>query len=141
MEAFVGYLFDTARAPDAVPWWLLIDVHGDVNSAIAQVPMDATSYVHRDKLWLFQFAGTLQPGDNAETSIRFINDFMDTIVDHTPESDWGRYANYIDSELTRDQAQHQYWGRHLPRLQTIKAKVDKGDVFYSPQSVEPKVES
>lgn len=137
IEAFIGYLYDTARASDASPWWMLIDVHGDVNSAVTKVPTDATSYVHRDKLWIFQFSGTIKDGVNVAESMDFVKGFMNSIKDNMGEYVWGRYANYVDSELNRDDAQNQYWGKHLDRLQAIKADVDPDELFYNPQSVKP----
>lgn len=130
-------MYDVARAPGQVPWWLLIDVHGDTQSAIAAVPEDATSYVHRDKLWIFQVAGTITPDVDVKQSIKFVTNWMDSIKDNMARSDWGRYANYVDSELSRDDAQVQYWGQHLPRLQAIKADLDPEDLFRNAQSIEP----
>lgn len=43
------------------------------------------------------------------------------------------YAAYVDSELTREEAQVRYWGKGVPRLKAIKAAVDPGAVLFNPQ--------
>lgn len=36
-----------------------------------------------------------------------------------------------------DNAQAQYWGSNLPRLEQIKKAIDPNDIFHNPQSVRP----
>lgn len=138
MSAFVDYWFDTALGPDAYPWWLQMDVHGDPAGAISQVPEASTSYAHRDKLWLFQFSAS-PPGMSTdfEGPIAFANGFVDSLKDNMERSDWGRYANYIDSELSREDALEQYFAQNLDRLREIKGEVDPTNLFSNPQSIDP----
>lgn len=138
MTSFVDFWYDVGLANGTLPWWLQMDVHGDPNSGIAAVPVDATSYSHRDKLWLFQVASPLVEDDpDVEGAIALVNAYMDSLKDNMEDGDWGRYANYIDSELSREEAQVQYWSTNLPRLQSIKAELDPTEVFSNPQSIEP----
>lgn len=139
MSAFVDYWFDVALADDAYPWWAQMDVHGDPAGAIAQASDEFSSYAHRDKLWLFQFSAS--PVNAISTSwdgpIEFVNGYMDSLKDNMDRSDWGRYANYIDSELSREDALEQYFADNLGRLREIKGDLDPSDLFYNPQSINP----
>lgn len=138
MATFVDFWYDVGLANGTLPWWLQMDVHGDPKSAIAAKPTDATAYSHRDMLWLFQIASPLVVNNpDIPGAISLVNDYMDSIKGNMADGDWGRYANYIDSELSREDAEAQYWSTNLPRLQEIKAKYDPTEVFSNPQSIEP----
>ena len=136
MTSFVDYWFDVAATQKKFPWWLQMDVHGDPNSAIAAVSSEDTAYAHRDKLWLFQFSSPTPPLVDTDAAIVFVNGFMDSLTDELADGDWGRYANYIDSELSKEVAQQQYWSTNLGKLRSIKAKYDPTGVFTNPQSIE-----
>ncbi|KAG7139673.1 Carbohydrate oxidase like protein [Verticillium longisporum] len=121
-----------------------MDAHGGANSAVAAVPKDATSYVHRDKLWLFQYvilatdAADREPYDAVDREpYAFLDRWIDAITDGMPDSDWGRYAKYIDPDLSQEDALEQYYGQHLSRLEAIKTKVDPTDLFHFPQGILP----
>lgn len=43
------------------------------------------------------------------------------------------YAAYVDTALTKEEAQVKYWGAGVPRLKAIKAAVDPGAVLFNPQ--------
>lgn len=138
MTAFVEYMFSSATSPDAYPWWAQMDVHGDPNSGIVKADATHSSYAHRDKLWLFQFsASPRSPFDDGFSGpIAFANGMMDSLTDNLEREAWGRYANYIDSELERDEALEQYFDENLGRLREVKAEVDPSDLFWNPQSVD-----
>lgn len=112
-----------------------MDIHGDDNSAVSKVANDATAYPHRDKMWLFQFFDRTHQQTDLQKTYGLLNGFMDAIKDGMSAGDWGRYANYIDSELGREEALEQYYAKNLPRLRTLKARFDPQDIFHSPQSV------
>lgn len=135
LEAFIDYWFTAGKADPLNKWWIQMDVHGGKHSAISRVPNDATAYPHRDKTWLFQFFCHTQQQPELEKTYKLLNGFMDTIKDSMEEGDWGRYANYVDSELGREEALKQYYAENLPRLRKIKARWDPEDVFHYPQSV------
>ena len=45
--------------------------------------------------------------------------------------------SYVCARSPRlDNAQAQYWGPNLPRLEEIKKAIDPNDVFHNPQSVQ-----
>ncbi|KAG9254261.1 uncharacterized protein F5Z01DRAFT_681359 [Emericellopsis atlantica] len=136
---FVDYWFDVALADGALPWWAQMDVHGDPQGAIANAPSEFSSYAHRDKLWLFQFSTSLffsAPG-NDEAAIAFTTGMVDSLKDSMDADDWGRYANYVDSELEREVAQEQYFSTSLDRLMAVKAEYDPDQLFWNPQSIDP----
>lgn len=116
-----------------------MDVHGDPNSGIASHPASSSSsYSHRDKLWLFQFSASPYLGADTdfEGPIEFVKGLMGSFTENMEKgSEWGRYANYIDSELEREDALGQYFGGSLGRLRDVKARVDPEDVFWNPQSI------
>ncbi|KAM0282349.1 hypothetical protein ACHAQH_003028 [Verticillium albo-atrum] len=134
LEGFVDYWQNEGRQPRI--WFIQIDAHGGANSAVTAVPKDATSYVHRDKLWLFQYA-ILAADPVDREPYAFVDGWIDSITESMPDSDWGRYANYIDPELSQEDALQQYYGDHLSRLEMIKTKVDPTDLFHFPQGVLP----
>ena len=66
-----------------------------------------------------------------------MQNFVGNITAGMNDSDWGQYVNYPDPKLSQDQAQSKYWGKHLSKLQAIKAAVDPGNVFHYPQGILP----
>jgi FAD/FMN-containing dehydrogenase len=63
--------------------------------------------------------------------------FVATIEDTLPEDRKGKYFNYADTTLDKEEAQKLYWRGNLEKLQAIKAKYDPEDVFGNVVSVEP----
>ena len=117
-------------------------MHGGKHSALAAVPKDATAYAHRDHLWLWQFYDSIFDYENntspyPENGFEFMQGFVATISDTLEEGEFGKYINYADSQLSKEDAQRLYWGDNLPRLQKIKAKYDPNEVFWNPSSVAP----
>jgi len=138
-QNFVDYYFNVANNVVDRFWFFQLDIHGGKNSQITKVPLDATAYAHRDKLYLIQFYDRYENNQTyPATSFGFLDGWVDTTVKALPRSDWGAYANYADARLSREVAEQQYYGDHLPRLQKLKAKYDPKQLFYYPQSVQPK---
>lgn len=137
-QAFVDYYFDVANNVVDRFWFFQIDSHGGANSQIAKVPQDATSYPHRDKLYIIQFYDRYENNQTyPDSSFGFLDGWVDAVTEALPRSDWGAYANYADARLSREDAQVQYYGEHLGRLRKIKKKYDPKELFFYPQSVEP----
>ncbi|KAJ4360126.1 uncharacterized protein N0V89_000686 [Didymosphaeria variabile] len=138
-QAFVDYYFDVANKVVDRFWFFQLDMHGGKNSQITKVPQDATSYPHRDKLYIIQFYDRYENNETyPATSFGFLDGWVDAVTDTIPRSDWGAYINYADARLPRQEAEQQYYGEHLPKLQSLKAKYDPKQLFYYPQAVEPK---
>ncbi|KAL5430869.1 hypothetical protein PMIN07_009773 [Paraphaeosphaeria minitans] len=139
-QAFVDYYFNVANKVVDRFWFFQLDMHGGKNSQITKVGKDATSYPHRDKLYIIQFYDRYENNQTyPASSFGFLDGWVDAVTDTIPRFEWGAYINYADSRLPRAEAERQYYGDHLPRLQSLKAKYDPKELFYYPQSVEPKV--
>lgn len=134
MTNFVKYWFETAR--NGQNFWFQMDMHGGKNSAVTKVATDGTAYAHRDKLFLFQLYNP-SFGSFSASGFDFLTKWASTTVEPLASSDWGMYINYADSQLTKAQAQQNYYGANLKRLQKLKAAVDPKDLFYSPLSIQP----
>ncbi|EFQ33608.1 FAD binding domain-containing protein [Colletotrichum graminicola M1.001] len=133
-EAFVNYYLNTAKSINT-GWFVLIDVHGGNNSKTAQVANSATAYAHRDKVLLWQFYDSSGGSTYPSTGYAFLGDWMSSVTNTISKSEWGRYANYADSQLSMRDAQDQYYRDNLPRLKTIKTKYDAKGLFTCPQGV------
>ncbi|KAK3323076.1 hypothetical protein B0H66DRAFT_532390 [Apodospora peruviana] len=108
-------------------WFIIFDATG---GAVADVPMDATAYSHRDKLLFYQSYAVGLPLSGKTRD--FLTNFHEQLKAASPKA-YGTYAGYVDPALT--DGQQQYWGPNLPKLQSIKRKWDPLDVFHNPQSV------
>jgi len=113
-------------------WFLIVDVAG---GATRDIPINATSYLHRDKIMFAQAYGIGLPVLTQATR-DFVAGIMSTIRSSLATgTELTTYAGYVDPDLAN--AQEQYWGSNLPRLMDIKVKWDPRDVFHNPQSVRP----
>ncbi|CAM1509427.1 Fc.00g031660.m01.CDS01 [Cosmosporella sp. VM-42] len=143
IESFVKAIFDNAKDPKARhSWYILMDLHGGENSVVRSLPPSATAYVHRDKLWLFQFSDSVSSGTYPQAGFSLLKGLRESITKLAGGIAWGMYTNYIDSQLDSQTAQQWYWGNNLfrgnlNRLQSIKLALDPENVFYNPQGVRP----
>lgn len=111
-------------------WWVIFDLEG---GATNDVPMNATSYVHRDAvMWMqsYSVVGFEPPGFIAR---RFLNRLHEVVIENRPAGPLRSYPGYVDPYLKNGQMA--YWGSNLERLQSIKTIVDPRDIFHNPQSV------
>ena len=138
IRAFVAYWYGTGKATKR-DWYAQIDVHGGQNSAVGRVGADATSYAHRGYLLMTHFYDRVDSGAYPPDGFDFLDNFTASLTGGLARSDWGQYVNYPDPRLSQAAAQASYWGAHLDRLQTIKARVDPHNVFHYPQGIMPKV--
>lgn len=136
MTAATNYWFSTAKSVSR-DWYLIIDMHGGKNGAITAVPANATSYQHRDKLFLYEFYDRVGSGSYPSNGFSFLDGWVKAFTSNLTPSQWGMYINYADPTMDRATAQQNYWGPNLPRLQKIKAAYDPTDVIYYPQSIQP----
>jgi hypothetical protein len=137
MTALADYYFTTARTLRGRSWYLLIDMHGGVGSAISAVEPDATSYAHRNAIFKMQFNDRIFP-DSAvfkPEMMSFLNGWVRAIEDASGGQQFGMYINYADTNLTTSEAHKNYWGSHYDRLVEIKGRWDLGRVFEGPQLV------
>ncbi|KUI62684.1 putative FAD-linked oxidoreductase YvdP [Cytospora mali] len=115
-------------------WFIIFDATG---GAVADVPMNATGYAHRNKLMFYQ-SYAVDILYLSETTRSFLMDFYDKLVTMMPAdaTNRGTYPGYVDLNISGI-PQEQYWGGNLPVLETIKSKWDPDDVFHNPQGVRP----
>ncbi|KAL0565429.1 hypothetical protein V5O48_016593 [Marasmius crinis-equi] len=123
-------LFDTADK-GSLAWFVIFDLAG---GATNDVPLDATSYPHRNVLYFLQSYIVGIPFIT-NTSRNFLNDINGVVESGMPNANLGAYAGYVDPFLADSQSK--YWGSNYPRLRKIKREVDPGDTFRNPQSVAP----
>jgi len=137
MTSVVNYWLNTAKTINR-DWYIIVDMHGGKNSYISSIPQNATSYFHRESLFLYALYDRVNFGTYPSNGFSFLNGWVDAFTTKLDTNQWGMYINYADPTMTRTVAQQNYWRGALPRLQRIKAAVDPNDVFYFPQGVEPK---
>jgi FAD/FMN-containing dehydrogenase len=89
-----------------------------------KIPKNATSFVHRDSLFIIQ----VRVYNFEETSKEWLAEF-DRVALEVMESQ-GSYQNYIDEELKQnDQYLSRYYGTNLEKLVQVKNQVDPDDYF------------
>jgi len=140
-QGFVDYWFTEMTKITERFWFFQLDSHGGPTSAISKVPSDSTAYPHRDKTYLMQLYDRLDnnTGDWLEPQwYGALDGWVDATTKPLKADTWGAYVNYVDYKFTREEAQRLYYGKHLTKLQNIKAKFDPEELFYYPQSIQPK---
>ncbi|KAK8096352.1 uncharacterized protein PG998_014220 [Apiospora kogelbergensis] len=139
-QQFTDYWFNNATKVDR-KWFIQIDASGGPMSAVASKSNNETAYAHRDKTFIIQFydavAANMTYPDNGLSLLDGWVSAVTTALQASGNNDYGAYGNYPDSTLNRRTAQSLYYGVNLEKLQKLKAKYDPGELFYSPQSVEP----
>jgi len=137
MLSACNYWMGTAKS-NSRAWYIIIDMYGGKNAFIQKSSQGTMSYAHRDKLFLYEFYDRTMFGSYPSNGFSFLNGWVDSFTKSLNDSQWGMYINYADPTMNRTYAQQVYWRQSLPRLQQIKADVDPADLFYYPQSIEPK---
>ena len=73
---------------------------------------------------------------SSPTIIPFVNGMNDAMEKQMPETAFGGYQNYVDPELSAQQAHTLYYSKETyAKLLGIKKVVDPGNVFANPQGV------
>ncbi|KIV95460.1 hypothetical protein PV10_03114 [Exophiala mesophila] len=132
IDAMFEYFGEASRDLSllGVPWFVIFDLEaGKIN----EVAPDATAYAFRDTLYFLQSYAVDLLGIFENQQRDFLDGLNEVVIDHTPGIK-GSYPGYVDPFLA--DAQKQYWGENLARLEDIKAKRDPDNVFRNPQSVE-----
>ncbi|TDZ17001.1 FAD-linked oxidoreductase sorD [Colletotrichum orbiculare MAFF 240422] len=96
--------------------------------AVADVPMAATAFAHRDKLMFYQ---SYSVDDSRETR-SVLDGFHEKLLNLVHDEHQSTYPGFSDPELRNPQ--RAYWGSNLPALEQIKASWDPSDIFHHPQS-------
>ena len=129
IDALFEYLDSADKGTST--WYIIFDLEG---GAINDTPKNETSYAHRDNLYWMQAYSINPVGTVSKTMVSFLDGVVNTVGSSLSRTDLGAYPGYIDPYLKN--AQQEYWGSNLPRLQEIKARIDPRDLFRNPQSVQ-----
>ncbi|KAK1993843.1 FAD binding domain-containing protein [Colletotrichum falcatum] len=137
VESFVDYWYTVGKSMRRY-WWIQVDLHGGKNSAIPRAAASSSAYAYRDKLLLYQFYDLVAVSATyPKDGFAFLDQFIANATVGMERADRGMYFSYPDANMGQDEAQAEYWGPNVARLQKIKREVDPGEVFYFPQSVRP----
>ncbi len=137
-ESVIDQMFKYFEKADkgTLVWFAIFDLAG---GKVNTIPQNATAYAHRDALFYLQSYAINPLGHVGKETKSFLNGLNDVLKDGMAKAgentDLGAYAGYVDPELPN--AQQAYWRTNLPRLEIVKLKYDKGDVFHNLQSVRP----
>ncbi|KXN89297.1 Reticuline oxidase [Leucoagaricus sp. SymC.cos] len=135
-DAFANYLANQGFST-SLDWFIEIEEFGGPKSAVNAVPVDDTSFVTRDALFLIQFYGYTDdvnanfPG----SGFTLVDGMVNSIITNMPSTwPYNAYTNYLDNRL--QDWQRLYFGQHYGRLQQLKASVDPKNMFQFPTSIE-----
>lgn len=111
---------------DSVPLGIFAQF-GSIGGAVNRIPKNATSFVHRDSLYLLQ-VGTTPPDQQPEIGLQqqeWLKQFkiIAAVLDNGES-----YQNYLDREL-KDNYMQRYFGENAKRLIEIKKRTDPDDYF------------
>ncbi|KAF0645394.1 hypothetical protein FPSE5266_09917 [Fusarium pseudograminearum] len=144
VKSFARTLFDNMNDSDARhTWYILIDLFGGPNSAVTNaktlftdLPINS-AFPHRDKLLLWQFSDHGNYATHANNGFTVLKRFRESVTKTMADGDWGMYANYLDTQLSNEEAVKRYYGKSLPKLKKLKAELDPKDMFWNPQGIRP----
>jgi len=136
LQTFVSYWFKQAKN-NTRDWYVQVDLHGGENSAVSKPDVASTSYAHRDYLLMYLLYDRVDKGIYPADGHVYMDNFVGNVTQGMARPDWGMYINYPDSRLGQEEAQVNYWGSHLAKLQAVKKAVDPGNVFHYPQGILP----
>jgi len=119
--------------------WFMFGLVEPYGYAVAQVPSDATAFVHRKNAANLGVGMQWQNPEDGTQALAFVDAawaalrpyFANSTTDPTAPM---VYLNYIDAELTHFQAS--YYDTNYLRLQQVKAAYDPNNVFRYPQSIQ-----
>ncbi|KDR69186.1 hypothetical protein GALMADRAFT_272070 [Galerina marginata CBS 339.88] len=136
MNAFTTYLANDGFGTNT-QWFVEVELYGGTNSAINNIPLDATAFAHRSSMFTIQFYTSAPQGNPPFPSQGFslLDGMVNSIVNNNPKGwDYGAYTNYIDDRLNN--WQNLYYGTHYPILKGLKDQYDPNDTFKFPLSIE-----
>jgi hypothetical protein len=104
-----------------------------IGGKVKTIPSDKTAYVHRNSNYIFEMERAWNKDDTQpvlDLQAHWLTDYYEAMKKYVqPES----YVNFPNRDL-KDWAQ-QYYGSNLARLEDVKSKYDKDNVFKFQQSI------
>ncbi|AEO62186.1 uncharacterized protein THITE_2106069 [Thermothielavioides terrestris NRRL 8126] len=133
-----NYWVEKARS-NSRAWYIIIDMFGGANSAVTNVPANATSFAFRDPnyLFLYEFYDRVYFGSYPSNGFSFLDDWVNIFTSGLNTTQWGMYINYADPAMSRAQAEEVYYRQNLPRLKQLKKQLDPTQLFDYPQAIDP----
>ena len=119
-------MFAAVERPHPGAGVLILDAYG---GAINRKASDSSAFVHRETLFSVQILTYFAPHGLA-AGISWKRRVSRRLRHHVSGA---AYQNYIDPDL--DHWQRAYYGRNLPRLREIRARVDPENLMRFPQSI------
>lgn len=135
VDKMVHYILNAPKGFHEVSLFIFSAQGGATND----VPVNATSYGHRDKVMFYENYIINTLGVSQENKHYFLG-FHKLILDAMAEPKLiaTTYAGYVDLDLgTGVKSGPAYWGERYPRLREVKTTWDPRDVFHNAQSVRP----
>ncbi|KAL9045873.1 MAG: hypothetical protein Q9214_001160 [Letrouitia sp. 1 TL-2023] len=136
LTSYFNYIFTNgSHAPQ--PWFAELNLLGGPGSVVNNPPPAAANaaYSERGALWVVQHYSGVNSSPPKEV-IDFVSGLNQALEGAMPNTTFGAYANYVDPELSAEEAHRAYFSADTyQRLVKIKKEVDPGNVFSNPQSV------
>ena len=138
LNSYFTYIISNGSASQQpTPWFSILNLYGGPGSVINTPLSNSSAYSDRDALWVVQhygdMAGTNEP---FPPELSFIDGLNAALTEAMPDTMFGAYLNYVDPELSANEAHELYYGKTTyDKLLGIKQTWDKGDLFWNPQSV------
>ena len=111
-----------------------------VGGRMAEVSVEDTAFVHRDKTVVWQVWAVVPSmvGNSvlADKARKFVAGLKEQFLKYAKGVD-GMYPGYVDPEMGDGLGQRMYWGRNLERLEELKRVWDPDERFWNPQNVRP----
>lgn len=105
-----------------------------MGGAIRNMSDNETAFPYRNaKFWWQVLTAWVNPVDEPKYR-EFVNRSISIIQKYLPHSP-PRYVNFIDLELSKEEALQSYFAENLPRLMEIKKRYDPEDIFSWEQSI------
>jgi hypothetical protein len=106
---------------------LLLDAYG---GAINRVNRNDSAFAHRRMVYHIQVMGYMQHESELAGTQRWLNDTLSTMQAFTPRASYRNYPSILLAEPNQ-----RYFDTNLPRLISIKQKIDPHNAFAYQQSI------
>ncbi|KAF8956211.1 glucooligosaccharide oxidase [Flammula alnicola] len=134
--AFMSYLANQGFGTNT-DWFVEVELYGGTNSAINNVPSNATAFSNRNSMFTIQFYTSARGGvpPFPQEGFTLLDGMVNSLLNNSPSNwDYGAYPNYVDDRL--ENWQNLYYGANYPRLKSLKDKYDTQDTLNFPTAIQ-----